>query len=121
VITPVFKKGVAGNVSNYRPISLTCLPSKIMEHIGLIASQMYTHFKANDITQRAAWFLQRSGSTCTNLLESFNDCTLSIQYKHYVIVAYIDFSKAFDSVSHEKRFVRLYSYGVLGNLIAMVA
>jgi len=27
---------------------------------------------------------------------------LSIQYKHYVIVAYIDFSKASDSVSHEK-------------------
>jgi len=33
VITPVFKKGVAGNVSNYRPISFTCVPSKIMERI----------------------------------------------------------------------------------------
>jgi len=33
VITPVFKKGVAENVCNYRPISLTCVPSKVMERV----------------------------------------------------------------------------------------
>ena len=33
VVTSVFKKGTAGDVSNYRPISLTCVPSKIMEHV----------------------------------------------------------------------------------------
>ena len=115
VITPVFKKGVAGNVSNYRPISLTCVPSKIMERI--IASQMYAHFKANGIIHSAQHGFCKGRSTCTNLLESFNDWTLSLQYKHYVIVAYIDFSKAFDSVSHEKLFVRLYSYGIRGTLL----
>jgi len=45
VITPVYKKGVAGNVCNYRPISLTCVPSKIMERV--IARQMYEHLKAH--------------------------------------------------------------------------
>ena len=29
VIMPVFKKGAAGNVSNYRPISLTCVTAKL--------------------------------------------------------------------------------------------
>jgi len=55
--------------------------------------------------------------TCTNLLESVNDWTLSVEYKHSVKVAYVDFSKAFDSVSHEKLFVRLASYGIRGNLL----
>jgi len=32
-IVPVFKKGTAGDLANYRPISLTCVPSKIMERI----------------------------------------------------------------------------------------
>ena len=37
------------------------------------------------------------------MLESINDWTLSIEYKHSVKVAYVYFCKAFDSVSHEKR------------------
>ena len=32
-VAPVFKKGERYNAENYRPISLTCIASKIMEHI----------------------------------------------------------------------------------------
>jgi len=99
VITPVFKKGAADSACNYRPISLTCVPSKIMERV--IAVQMYEHFKANSLLNSAQHGICRGRSTCTNLLESINDWTLSIQYRHSVTVAYVDFSKAFDSVSHE--------------------
>ena len=63
VITPVFKKGVAGNVGNYRPISLTCVPSKITERI--IASQMYAHFKANGIIHSAQHGFCKGRSTLT--------------------------------------------------------
>jgi len=54
---------------------------------------------------------------CTNLLEAINDWTLSVQNKKSVDVAYIDFSRAFDSVSHEKLFARLYTYGIQGDLL----
>jgi len=33
VVVPVFKKCVAGKLCNYRPISLTCVPSNIFEKI----------------------------------------------------------------------------------------
>ena len=46
--------------------------------------------------------------------------TLTVQNKYSVTVAYIDFSRAFDSVSHEKLLVRLYSYGVRGNVLQWI-
>ena len=32
-VVPVYKKGSVSAAANYRPISLTCIPCKIMEHI----------------------------------------------------------------------------------------
>ena len=39
IITPAFKKGSKSKPSNYRPISLTCIASKLMEHI-IVSSMM---------------------------------------------------------------------------------
>jgi len=41
-------------------------------------------------------------STGSNLLESLNDWTLNLQPKLQTTVIYIDFSKAFDAMSHDK-------------------
>ena len=41
-VTPVYKKGPVYEASNYRPVSLTCIPCKLMEHI--ICSNMRAHF-----------------------------------------------------------------------------
>jgi len=52
-------------------------------------------------------------------MECVNDWTLSIQYKRLVTVVYIDFSKAFDVVSHDKLLIRLNTgtYGITGMLL----
>lgn len=49
-------------------------------------------------------------STTTNLLESLSDWTLSIDNKQTNTVVYIDFSKAFDTVSHAKLITKLRGY-----------
>ena len=46
-VTPIFKKGDKSNPINYRPISLTCILCKVMEHI--VASNLSRHFEQNDI------------------------------------------------------------------------
>jgi len=42
---------------------------------------------------------------------------IHLQDKHQIVIAYIDFSKAFDVVSHNKLFIRLQSYGICGTLL----
>ena len=46
-VTPIFKKGDKSDPINYRPISLTCILCKVMEHI--VASNLSRHFEQNDI------------------------------------------------------------------------
>ena len=45
-VTPVFKKGDKHNPGNYRPISLTCIACKLLEHI--FASNMMQHLETNN-------------------------------------------------------------------------
>jgi len=115
IIVPVFKKGPTSAVSNYRPISLTCVASKIMERV--IAKQIFEYLLSNNLLASIQHGFIKGRSTCTNLLESVNDWTISVQNKKCVTVAYIDFSRAFDTVSHEKLFMRLAAYGIQGSLL----
>ena len=42
-VVPIYKKGLKHQAVNYRPVSLTCICSKVMEHI--VASQICRHLK----------------------------------------------------------------------------
>ena len=46
-VSPIFKKGEKYNLANYRPVSLTCICSKLVEHI--IVSNIKTHLEKHDI------------------------------------------------------------------------
>ena len=100
------------------PISLTCVPSKILERI--IANRILDHLYFNNILCEAQHGFVRRRSTCTNLLESLDDWTMCIQTRQQVTIVYIDFSKAFDVLSHNKLIVRLYSYGVRGSVLLWI-
>ena len=88
---------------------------KRMERI--ISAAIYRHLQRNTLLSCTQHGFIRGKSTYTNLLEALNDWTLAVQNWHEVCVAYIDFSKAFDTVSHEKLFrcchghVQLQAYG----------
>ena len=71
------QKRASVDVSNYRPISLTCISSKIMERI--IVNSLMDHFHKNNIISKAQHGFLKRLSTLTNLLESFNDWTLALQ------------------------------------------
>ena len=78
---------------------------------------MLQFFLDNNILHPAQHGFLKGRSTCTNLMGCMNDWTLSVQYKRLVTVLYIDFSKAFDLVSHDKLLNRLAAYGITGTLL----
>jgi len=118
IVTPVFKKGSSSEVSNYRPISLTCIICKLMESI--IKDSLIAYLLENKlITKQQHGFLAKH-STCSQLLECVNDWTIELNVRKCIDVAYIDFQKAFDSVVHSKLCHKLKSYGVSGRLLGWI-
>ena len=57
-VVPVYKKGVKSSPNNYRPISLTCLCCKILEHI--VYSNIFIHLNQANILCEEQHGLERS-------------------------------------------------------------
>ena len=68
----------------------------------------------------SAWFLKYH-SCVTSLLESCRDWSIALAAHTSVVVANIDFQKAFDTVSHTKLLHKLSGYGIHGNLFHCIA
>jgi hypothetical protein len=119
IITPIYKKGLASDPNNYRPVAITSVICKLMERIMVLETSNYLRDKGLINNQQHGFMKARS--TSTNLLESLNDWTLHFNTKTRSDIAYIDFSKAFDKVSHPKLLHKLQSYGISGNLLAIIS
>jgi len=118
IITPISKGGLASDVCNYRPISLTSVACKIMERV--IVQHLLSYLSLYRVISRQQHGFLLRKSTTTNLLETMNDWTLAIDSRDGVLAAYVDFAKAFDSVSHPKLYHKLRGYGISGSVLAWI-
>ncbi len=108
-VVAVYKKGRKCEPSNYRPISLTFVCCKILEHI--VASSVMHHAYDHNILQHG--FQDRS--SCETQLFGFQaDILRSMADGKQTDAIILDFSKAFDMVSHRKLVAKMKFYGVRG-------
>ena len=107
--TPVFKKGNKCDASNYRPISLTCICGKLLEHI--ITSHIMNHGEINKILCPLQHGFRKDRSCETQLVEF----TSNLENGKQTDVLVMDFAKAFDKVHHSLLVHKLYHYGIRGN------
>ncbi|EGT56861.1 hypothetical protein CAEBREN_32852 [Caenorhabditis brenneri] len=94
IVKPLHKKGPRTDPNNYRPISLTSSVCKVMEK--LVPSNM---------------------STESQLTSYFSTLISNHSLRKPTYSVYVDFKKAFDTVSFEKLTCRLMSYGIKGQLL----
>ena len=118
-VVPLYKgKGKVDDAVNYRPISQTSNVCKAMEKI--VKAEVLKFLEATSaITKNQFGFLQHR-STLTQLLECLNLWTSSINAGVPVDVIYLDVSKAFDTVSHEKLIKKLDFYGIRSNWLTWI-
>ena len=111
-VAAIYKSGDKSNPANYRPVSLTCLCCKILEHI--ILSHMSKFLARNDIINPMQHGFRKGLSCETQLIEAVDDWANNINRRHQTDVIFLDFSKAFDKVSHRKLLHKLKYYGITG-------
>ena len=111
-ITPVFKKGDKSNPSNYRPISLTSLCCKLMEHCHNIMN----HLESNHILNDYQYGFRSSHSCQAQLISIIEELQVALDCHHQVDLLMLDFSKAFDTVLHQHLLKKLKYYGINGKL-----
>ena len=117
IIIPIHKKGRKDITSNYRPISLTSIVSKIQE--GIIKDIM-KHMNDNNLFSEDQHGFLSGKSTITQLLECLDEWTNIIENKSECDVIYLDFKKAFDSVPINRLIEKIQSYGINGNILSWI-
>ena len=112
LVIPIYKSGDKSSVKNYRPISLLCTISKVLEKI--IYNKIIS-FVSKSLSPYQFGF-RRQHSTLQQLLLFVNSICQSLNTKSQTDVVYLDFKKAFDSVAHNELLAKLWHFGITGNL-----
>ena len=117
-VSPIFKKGDRHLPENYRPVSLTCVLSKLLEHI--VCRHMLSHFEGNNVLTNLNHGF-RTGFSCeTQLAITIDQLSRNFDQNLQTDIIILDFSKAFDTVPHDKLLHKLENYGIRGPLLSWI-
>ena len=118
-VIPIYKSGSKSDVSNYRPISLLSIFSKIYEKA--MCTRLTNFFNKNN-TLHPRQYGFRSLHSCEHaLLDAQNTILSTLGKKQIALLLLIDFSKAFDMVDHTLLLNKLSTYGIRGMALKWMA
>ena len=112
-IIPIPKKCPNDEVTNYRPISLLSVVSKVLEQC--IYNQLIVHV-SSQLHHLQFGFL-RGKSTTSQLLHVINEINKALENREQIDSIYLDFVKAFDKVDHILLLKKLRNFGITGKLL----
>ena len=118
-IVPIHKGGSKAAMANFRPVALTSTICKVLEKI--ICAAILCFLSTNNLITPQQHGFVRGRSCQTNIMLCLEEWTKMVDEGKGVDVAYFDYSKAFDKVSHRLLKTKLEAYGIRGKLLAWIA
>ena len=113
-VSPIYKKGGRHLPVNYRPVSLTSVSCKLLEH--LVCKHVRAHLEQNNILTPLQHGFRRGHSCESQLLTTIQDILKGVDNNTQVDIVILDFSKAFDVVPHRRLMSKMRHYGVNGQI-----
>ena len=112
-VVPIYKKkGSRKNVEHYRPISLLCSLSKILEK--LIHKRVSKFLEKHNFFPNTQFGFRKSLSTSHAISLLVNSITKAMNKKEKTLGLFLDFSKAFDLIDHKILLEKLSKCGIRG-------
>ena len=111
-ITPLFKSGDTDKLSNYRPISVLPVFSKLLERI--MYNRVYSHLINHQLLYERQFGFQKNCSTEYAILQLTKEIYESFDENKFTLGVFIDLSKAFDTVNHKILLRKLTYFGIKG-------
>ena len=116
-VTAIYKKGTRHDAANYRPVSLTSLCWKLLEHV--IISKTVNHLERYNILDDPGFRVKRSCET--QILTLYHELAASLDKKIQTDMIILDFGKAFDRVPHQRLLKKVHHYGIRGTTYQWVS
>ena len=113
LITPVFKAGSRNQFSNYRPISVLTIFSKVLESI--MYQQLITFISDNNIIYENQFGFRSKHSTYMPISLLHDFITTNLAKGQVSACIYLDLARAFDTVNFSILLKKLTRYGITGN------
>ena len=113
-MSPIPKSGDLSNPSNYRPVSLLSILSKVFER------HIYSLISDSIQISNHQWGFQPGKSTSGAILSALYGWEAQLDKGLEVLVAFLDIKKAFDSVPHCRLIKKLYDLHLPEHIIALI-
>jgi hypothetical protein len=109
-VVPIFKKGDKSKAENYRPVSLTSVVCKRLEHI--ICSSIMEHLDRHKFLHDAQDGFRKRRSCESQFILTIQDLAKNIDNRGQTDLILLDFHKAFDKVPYKRLLYKIKYYGI---------
>ena len=117
-VVPIFKEGTKSVPLNYRPVSMTSMPCKVMEK--MLVDHIVEYLEENNLLAHCQFGFRQGRGVEDQLLLMYGEVVAKVDSGEVVDVIYLDLSKAFDVVNHDVMIEKLMLLGFCPKILGWI-